>query len=68
MKFHVSMNYGISKEFFSNTKESLVHGSLQGSGNAGTEWCNISTPILQTYYELTEGYTIIGPTKKGLNQ
>ena len=40
-----------------------IHGSLQGSGNDRTEWCNISVPTLQTYDELTEGCTIQGPTK-----
>ena len=41
-----------------------IYGSAQGSGNAGTEWNNLSLPLLKTYDENVEGCQIIGPTKK----
>ena len=55
---------GTSTEFYQSTKQNPIHGSMQGSGNAGTEWNNLSFPILKTYDELVEGCQIIGPTKQ----
>ena len=63
-KYHITTAHGTSKSYYSSTKQNIIHGSAQGSGNSGTEWNNISFPFLQTYDKNVEGYQIIGPTYK----
>ena len=63
-KYHITTAQVTSSSSYSTTKQNVIHGSAQGSGNAGTEWNNISLPILQTYDENVEGCQIIGPTYK----
>ena len=68
-KYHITTAHGTSHTFYQSSKHIPLHGSAQGSGNAGTEWNNLSFPILKTYDENVEGCQIIGPTKKsGANQ
>ena len=61
IKYHVTTIHGQSTESYHHHKDSPVHGSGQGSGNAGTEWNFISIPLLKTMEETAEGCIIKGP-------
>ena len=63
-KYHITTAQGTSTSYYSSTNQNIIHGSAQGSENSGTEWNNISFPILQTYNENVDGCEIIGPTHK----
>ena len=67
-RYHITTANGTSADFYQTTKQTPIHGSMQGSGNAGTEWNNISFPLLKTYDEHVEGCQIIGPTKKTMEE
>ena len=61
MKYHVTTIHGQSEKYYTHDIKHPVHGSGQGSGNAGSEWNFISIPILKTMEQEADGYIIIGP-------
>ena len=60
-KYTIVTKFGPSKHHYTHTKQTPIHGSGQGSGNAGTEWNFLSIPVLNLMDKHTEGCTITGP-------
>jgi len=46
-KHHVQTSLGVSKQYYTHSNASPIHGSGQGTGSAGTEWALISIPIIK---------------------
>ena len=63
-KHHVQTSLGVSKHYYTNTDESPIHGSGQGTGSAGTEWALISIPIIKVLEQTTTGFTTMNPNNK----
>ena len=61
IKYHITTIHGQSEEYYKHNTKHPVHGSGQGSGNAGSEWNFISIPILKTMEQEADGCIIIGP-------
>ena len=63
-KYHVQPPLGVSKQYYTHTDESSIHGSGQGTGSAETEWALISIPIIKVLEQTTIGFATKNPNNK----
>ena len=58
MQFHVKTALGISTESYTDTAETPLHGSGQGSGSSGPLWLFISSIIIDCFEDVASGMTM----------
>ena len=63
-KHHVQTSLGVSKQYYTHSNASPIHGAGQGTGSAGTEWAIISIPIIKVLEKTTTGFSTMNPNSK----
>lgn len=64
IKYYILTNKGRSTEYYRHAAHAPIHGSGQGSINAGTEWNFTSIPLMQLMGKKSKDCTIIRPSGK----
>ena len=58
MQFHIKTALGISKDCYTHSEETPLHGSGQGSGSSAPIWLFISSIIMDCFEDIASGMTM----------
>jgi hypothetical protein len=62
-RYYLKTKHGISKNYYSHTSETPIHGNGQGAGYSPSHWCQQSAMLFDLYAELNKnGSTMSSPT------
>jgi hypothetical protein len=62
-KYHLKTKQGVSQTYYTNSKETPIHGNGQGAGDSPSQWCQQSAMLFDIYSHTHHGATIINPDR-----